>query len=122
MRLLVAGDVRGRLDKLYARVEHILPRAGPFDGLLCVGRFLLPSTDPSAVHGAAGEQSLEYLKGTRPVPVPTYFIDCGASEWLNSEDRAELCPGITFLGKQGTAPAPVPQVPSSLSFSSPSRQ
>jgi hypothetical protein len=38
-RILLAGDVRGQLRVLFARVEAVAAKAGPFDALLCVGGF-----------------------------------------------------------------------------------
>jgi hypothetical protein len=36
---LVCGDVEGKLQKLFSRVENINKGQGPFDLLLCVGNF-----------------------------------------------------------------------------------
>ena len=38
-KVLLAGDVRGRLSALFARVAAVNKSSGPFDLLLCVGRF-----------------------------------------------------------------------------------
>lgn len=36
---LVCGDVEGKFDQLFKRVETINKKSGPFDCLLCVGNF-----------------------------------------------------------------------------------
>ena len=38
-RILLAGDVQGKLATLFARVEAVSAKAGPFDALFCVGGF-----------------------------------------------------------------------------------
>ena len=38
-RILLAGDVHGRLATLFARVQAASAKAGPFDALFCVGGF-----------------------------------------------------------------------------------
>ena len=38
-RILLAGDVHGRMSTLFARVEAASAKAGPFDALFCVGGF-----------------------------------------------------------------------------------
>ena len=48
-RVLLAGDVCGRLDALYARVAAVAAKAGPFDALLCVGRFFEEETEEPGV-------------------------------------------------------------------------
>ena len=49
MKILVAGDVQGNLDKLFSRVEQVNAKSGPFDLLLCVGQFLVGTkTIPTA--------------------------------------------------------------------------
>eukprot|EP00667_Euglena_gracilis_P008726 EG_transcript_8852 len=97
MRVLVAGDVLGRLDALFARVAAAAAKAGPFDALFCVGDFF----DSASQHGAAGPAALTYLQGAAPVPIPTYFIVGKGSEFELPEEGGEVCPNLHFLGKHG---------------------
>ena len=41
-RVLVAGDVEGRFDAVFKRVAALNASNGPFDMVLCVGRFFAP--------------------------------------------------------------------------------
>jgi hypothetical protein len=45
VRVLIAGDVRGNFDALYARVRAVNAKAGPFDALFCVGQFFADDDD-----------------------------------------------------------------------------
>lgn len=43
VKVLLCGDVRGRIDQLVARVSKLQSSAhGPFDLLFCVGEFFAP--------------------------------------------------------------------------------
>eukprot|EP01012_Entosiphon_sulcatum_P011400 TRINITY_DN16915_c0_g1_i1.p1 TRINITY_DN16915_c0_g1~~TRINITY_DN16915_c0_g1_i1.p1 ORF type:complete len:527 (+),score=65.35 TRINITY_DN16915_c0_g1_i1:22-1581(+) len=97
VKVLVAGDVDGKFDLLFARAQALNAKVGPFDCLLCVGRFLSTTTP----HGADNAPSLDYLKGTTPVPIPTYFISANPSEFELPDAGGEICPNLHFLGKQG---------------------
>ena len=49
-KILLVGDVRGRLDDLYKRVARVnKPPAGPFDALFCVGPFFEGAADDAAL-------------------------------------------------------------------------
>ncbi|KAG0575645.1 hypothetical protein KC19_5G020000 [Ceratodon purpureus] len=66
-RILVFGDVLGRLDAFVKRLQSVNEKNGPFDAALCVGQFF--PADGSGVEGVEG-----YFKGEKAIPVPTYFI------------------------------------------------
>ncbi|KAA8523250.1 hypothetical protein F0562_009673 [Nyssa sinensis] len=71
-RILLCGDVFGRLNQLFKRVSSVNKSAGPFDALLCVGQFFPDSADQL-------EEFMDYIEGRCPIPLPTYFIgDYGA--------------------------------------------
>eukprot|EP01001_Neometanema_parovale_P003706 NODE_1493_length_1712_cov_104.031466_g1416_i0.p1 GENE.NODE_1493_length_1712_cov_104.031466_g1416_i0~~NODE_1493_length_1712_cov_104.031466_g1416_i0.p1 ORF type:complete len:518 (-),score=97.83 NODE_1493_length_1712_cov_104.031466_g1416_i0:72-1625(-) len=98
MKVLVAGDVEGKFDTLYARVETVnKSKAGPFDVLFCVGNFFSSSSKT----GADGPKALEYIQGLAVVPLPTYFIIAGNSEVELPEEGGPIAHNIHFLGKSG---------------------
>lgn len=66
-RILLSGDVNGRLSQLFKRVNSVNKSAGPFDALLCVGQFFPDS--PELL-----EEFTDYIEGRREIPLPTYFI------------------------------------------------
>ncbi|KAL5572475.1 hypothetical protein UlMin_022072, partial [Ulmus minor] len=66
-RILLCGDVSGRLNQLFKRVASVNKSAGPFDALLCVGQFFPDSADRL-------EEFTDYIEGRSEIPLPTYFI------------------------------------------------
>jgi len=40
VKVLLAGDINGKFDALYKRVNTVNASNGPFTALLCVGSFL----------------------------------------------------------------------------------
>ncbi|XP_027330082.1 zinc finger CCCH domain-containing protein 64 isoform X3 [Abrus precatorius] len=66
-RILLCGDVLGRLNQLYKRVSSVNKSAGPFDALFCVGQFFPDS--PELV-----DELTAYIQGGSLIPLPTYFI------------------------------------------------
>ncbi|CAN1799228.1 Zinc finger CCCH domain-containing protein 64 [Linum perenne] len=66
-RILLAGDVFGRLNQLFKRVQSVNKSAGPFDALFCVGQFFPDSLERL-------EEFMNYVEGRSQVPLPTYFI------------------------------------------------
>ena len=97
LKVLIPGDVCGKHDTLFKKVGALNGSAhGPFDVLLCVGRFFSPdSTEIQA-----------YIDGQKTAPIKTYFIlgaeDESASAYVDgATDGAELCTNISFLGLSG---------------------
>jgi hypothetical protein len=46
-KVLISGDVDGKFDAVFKRVAALnKSNAGPFDVLLCVGRFFAPAATP----------------------------------------------------------------------------
>jgi len=83
----------GKYAKLFSTVGAVHnSKSGPFDLLLCVGEFFAPRQskadddlvedgtplDVQGYTGAADAESLKYLRGEKPIPVPTFFIDGGS--------------------------------------------
>jgi hypothetical protein len=97
MKVLVCGDVKGRLDAVFARVQALnKSKHGPFDVLFCVGQFFdSERTDIEA-----------YLSKAKEAPIPTHFITAGEElpECMNSViTGGEICPNINYLGQAGLA-------------------
>eukprot|EP00906_Rhabdomonas_costata_P030401 RCo042960 len=97
MKILIAGDVDGKFDRLFARVEATQRQCGPFTCLFCVGRFF----SSTSKDGTENAKSLEYLRAATPVPIPTYFIVGNSSDVELPEEGGEICPNLHFLGKGG---------------------
>ncbi|KAJ7955895.1 zinc finger CCCH domain-containing protein 64 [Quillaja saponaria] len=66
-RILLCGDVLGRLNQLFKRVSSVNKSAGPFDALLCVGQFFPESPDQL-------NEFMDYIEGRSHFLLPTYFI------------------------------------------------
>ncbi|XP_030489769.2 zinc finger CCCH domain-containing protein 64-like [Cannabis sativa] len=66
-RILLCGDVFGRLNQLFKRFAAVNKSAGPFDALLCVGQFFPDSPERL-------EEFTGYAEGRSEIPIPTYFI------------------------------------------------
>jgi hypothetical protein len=57
---LVCADLKGQFDQLFAKVNELSKSsAGPFDFLLCIGRFFSPT----------GNEIEPYLKGEKKGPL-----------------------------------------------------
>ncbi|XP_023516975.1 zinc finger CCCH domain-containing protein 64 isoform X1 [Cucurbita pepo subsp. pepo] len=82
-RILLCGDVLGRLNQLYKRVVSVNKSAGPFDALLCVGQFFPDSTEQL-------DEFMDYVEGRSVIPLSTYFIGdygVGAAKVLLASSR-----------------------------------
>ncbi|KAH7686484.1 CCCH zinc finger domain-containing protein [Dioscorea alata] len=107
-RILLCGDVLGRINLLFKRVLSVTKSAGPFDALLIVGQFLPESPD------LVSDLS-DFIDGRSAVPIPTYFIGdygCGASQILSvasqhpsnrgfKTDGLQLCANLFWLRGSG---------------------
>ena len=101
VQILVAGDVRGKLGRLFKRVETVNQKNGPFAAVFCVGEFF-PSDEEK---DAPGVDIAKYITGEATAPVPTYFLGGEDRDGLLGvmSDQSELCTNITYLGKHGVA-------------------
>ncbi|GKV11926.1 hypothetical protein SLEP1_g23140 [Rubroshorea leprosula] len=82
-RILLCGDVLGRLNQLVKRVQSVNKSAGPFDALFCVGQFFPDSPDRL-------DEFMEYVEGRAQIPLPTYFTGdygVGAAKVLLAASR-----------------------------------
>ena len=59
-QILVAGDVRGKLGRLFKRVSTVNAKNGPFEAVFCVGEFF-PSEEEAEAEGVRGPHRLVVL-------------------------------------------------------------
>jgi hypothetical protein len=94
MKVLVCGDVKGRFDAVFARVQALnKTKHGPFDVLFCVGQFF-----------GSGSEIEAYLSKSKEVPIDTYFITAGEElpDCMNSvQAGGEICAKMNYLGQAG---------------------
>ncbi|KAL9670700.1 hypothetical protein QQ045_008258 [Rhodiola kirilowii] len=93
-RILLCGDVLGRLDQLYKRFAAVNKSAGPFDAILCVGQFFPESSEQVG-------QLMNYVEGRLQVPIATYFIGdygAGAPKVLSAASKAAENQGFKMDG------------------------
>lgn len=69
-KVLIAGDVNGCFSELFKRVETVNKKAGPFDALLCVGRFFGPGDE----HDEVPADLAQFINGEKKFSVPLYFV------------------------------------------------
>nr|XP_057921782.1 CWF19-like protein 1 isoform X2 [Doryrhamphus excisus] len=97
VRVLVCGDVEGRLDAVFKRVQTVQKKIGQFDLLLCVGEFFGSTPE-------AEEEWQQYKRGAKRAPIHTYILGAGSQETVKnfpSADGCELVDNITYLGRRG---------------------
>ncbi|KAI4798878.1 hypothetical protein KUCAC02_020423 [Chaenocephalus aceratus] len=95
VKVLACGDVEGRLNALFNRVQAIQKKAGQFDLLLCVGEFF--GTTPEA------EAEWQHVLSFPSAPIHTYILGAASQETVRSFPSAEGCEladNITYLGLQ----------------------
>ncbi|XP_007012827.2 PREDICTED: zinc finger CCCH domain-containing protein 64 isoform X1 [Theobroma cacao] len=93
-RILLCGDVLGRLNQLFKRVNSVNKSAGPFDSLFCVGQFFPDETDRL-------EELMDYVEGRAQIPLPTYFIGdygAGAAKVLSAASKNSANQGFKMDG------------------------
>ncbi|CAH0388405.1 unnamed protein product [Bemisia tabaci] len=93
-KILVAGNVNGNFKTLFNRINSIVKKNGPFDFMLCVGDFF-----------SASDDSWEpYRTGHLKVPLPIYILgptNANLVKYYSDLNGCELCPNVSYLGKQG---------------------
>ncbi|ETN67113.1 CWF19L1 protein [Anopheles darlingi] len=96
LKLLVCGDVRGKLKSFFGRIESINKKSGPFDLVLCVGDFFGPDTESEILQ--------EYKRGLKTIPAPVYILGPSSKElaqhYAETQD-GDLCTNLSYLGKRG---------------------
>ena len=94
-KILVAGDVKGSIDQLFARVGTLHASKGPFDCLLCVGDFFGTAD--------AAELLTPFKSGTQSPPLRTYILGPAppGSPEPDADGKVELAPDLFFLTGAG---------------------
>ncbi|XVE97983.1 hypothetical protein REPUB_Repub03eG0066000 [Reevesia pubescens] len=90
-RILLCGDVLGRLNQLFKRVNK---SAGPFDALFCVGQFF--PDEPERL-----DELMDFVEGRAQIPLPTYFIGdygVGAAKVLSAVSKNTANQGFKMDG------------------------
>lgn len=94
LKILVSGDVEGKFDQLFARINSIQKKSGVFDLLLCVGDFF----------GSSKEDWDKYVTGEKKVPLPVLILGPNRPEHVDcykDSKGGDLCDNVTYLGKKG---------------------
>ncbi|RXN17764.1 CWF19 1 [Labeo rohita] len=97
LRVLACGDVEGRINALFNRVNAIQKKSGQFDLLLCVGEFFGTTSEAEAEWEA-------YKSGAKKAPIHTYILGAASQEtvkYFPNSDGCELAENITCLGRRG---------------------
>uniref|UniRef100_W5NK96 CWF19-like protein 1 n=1 Tax=Lepisosteus oculatus TaxID=7918 RepID=W5NK96_LEPOC len=97
LRVLVCGDVEGKINTLFNRVKAIQKKSGEFDLLFCVGNFFGSSPENEA-------EWEQYKSGAMKAPIHTYILGAANQETVKyflSADGCELAENITYLGRRG---------------------
>ncbi|RNA42364.1 CWF19 1 [Brachionus plicatilis] len=99
LKILVSGDVEGRLSDLYSRVKSIQSKVGKFDILFCVGEFFAQEASENA-------EIYEYISDPSLVPIQTYVLGPNHSsryKYFFDKSGCDLCADkIIYLGPKGT--------------------
>ncbi|XP_045478442.1 CWF19-like protein 1 [Harmonia axyridis] len=92
-RILLCGDVEGKFNALFKKINSIIKKSGQFDMLICVGNFF----------GINNKEFDEYKLGNKKVPLPTYILGPNKADHVNMypEEDEELCTNLFYLGKRG---------------------
>ncbi|XP_048581783.1 CWF19-like protein 1 isoform X2 [Nematostella vectensis] len=105
LKILVCGDVNGKINQLYNRVKTVLKKNPGFEMLLCVGSFFSGSEETHREWDS-------YMKGELRAPIITYILGPNDPEEMKYfeadflEDGTELCENITYLGRKGVLKTP----------------
>ncbi|KAK4470886.1 hypothetical protein MN116_006398 [Schistosoma mekongi] len=94
-KILICGDVKGKVNALYSRVSKVMSVAGQFDMLFCLGDFFGSQTD----------ELERIIDGNLEVPIATYIVSPFteiARKFCKVESGCELCSNLTYLGSRGT--------------------
>uniref|UniRef100_A0A182WWW8 Cwf19-like C-terminal domain-containing protein n=1 Tax=Anopheles quadriannulatus TaxID=34691 RepID=A0A182WWW8_ANOQN len=96
LKLLVCGDVRGKLKSFFARIENVNKKSGPFDLVLCVGDFFGANPEVEVLQ--------EYKRNIKTVAAPVYILGPTRKElaqyYADTQD-GDICTNLSYLGKRG---------------------
>ncbi|KFB43242.1 AGAP007102-PA-like protein [Anopheles sinensis] len=96
LKLLVCGDVRGKLKSFFARIENVNKKSGPFDLVLCVGDFFGQNPEMDGIH--------VYKNNIKTVAAPVYILGPTSKELAQHYGETkdgDICTNLSFLGKRG---------------------
>lgn len=96
-KVLVAGDARGNLERLFSTIEVQHEKKGPFDALICVGDFL---PDICEIEAQDAKVSA-YILGDRKAPMECFFIDSSAMLLQAVPGGKTVGRNLHFLGGYG---------------------
>ncbi|CAH8587982.1 unnamed protein product [Schistosoma bovis] len=94
-KILICGDVKGKVNALYSRVSKVMNVAGQFDMMFCLGDFFGTQTD----------EIKKLIDGSLAASLPTYIVSPYteiARKFCQTESGCELCSNVTYLGSKGT--------------------
>ncbi|CAL8469438.1 g8979 [Coccomyxa elongata] len=100
-KVLLSGSVDGKVSALFKRVSAVNKSNGPFDMLLCTGRFFADA-ESSGDTVEEDTELADYVTGAKEVPLPTYFIGSfgrGAAHAIESLSDADA--SVRYLGRSG---------------------
>nr|BAN20996.1 RNA lariat debranching enzyme, putative [Riptortus pedestris] len=94
---LILGDVNGRFDTIFKRLEKILQSAVTLDFLICTGKFF----------GKKDVSYAKYISSDYEIPIPIYILAPTSPEEQefypkNLNTTTNLKENLIFLGKCGT--------------------
>ncbi|XP_053675582.1 CWF19-like protein 1 homolog [Anopheles nili] len=96
LKLLVCGDVRGKLKSFFARIENVNKKSGPFDLVLCVGDFFGSNSEIDVLQ--------EYKRNVKTVAAPVYILGPTAkqlTQYYEETRDGDICTNLSYLGKRG---------------------
>lgn len=101
------GDVEGRFNTLFSRVDTINKKSGPFDMLLCVGNFFGVNNMEFDAYKRClkqGTYTIFYVYIINIfflVCIPTYILGPNKDEHIEMypDDVTEFCPNVNYLGE-----------------------
>ncbi|KAF6774495.1 hypothetical protein AHF37_05536 [Paragonimus kellicotti] len=92
-KVLICGDVKGKLKALCSRVSNVIKAAGNFDMMFCLGDFF--GQDTTEIN--------DLLQGFYNLPIPTYVVAPiqGVAKTYADEKGSKICENLVILGKGG---------------------
>ncbi|KAF5395284.1 hypothetical protein PHET_12457 [Paragonimus heterotremus] len=89
-KILICGDVKGKLKALCSRVSNVIRAAGNFDMMFCLGDFF----------GQDATEINDLLQGFYNLPIPTYVVAPiqGVAKTYADEKGSKICENLVILG------------------------
>ncbi|XP_052873010.1 CWF19-like protein 1 homolog [Anopheles cruzii] len=96
LKLLICGDVRGKLKSFFARIENVNKKSGPFDLVLCVGDFFGQTNEMDTLQ--------EYKRNLKTISAPVYILgptNQTLAQYYSETQDGDICTNLSYLGKRG---------------------